>query len=92
MVTPTSVSFFSVHPVGRRRWGCFETYIDNARDMALDGDTTQHQIDLVVGVAEALEVLHDAEAALAVRHGGVHVMLLAVLVDAEALKVNHATR
>lgn len=57
--------------------------------MALDRDATQHQIDLVVTVSEAAKVLDDAQARLAIRHRGVHVVLLAVLVDAETLKVDH---
>lgn len=57
--------------------------------MPFDRDAAQHQVDLVVAVAVALEVLDNAQAGLAVGHGGVHVVLLAVLVDAEALKVDH---
>lgn len=57
--------------------------------MTLDRDTAQHQIDLVVTIAEAAEVLDDAQTRLAIRHRGVHVVLLALLVDAEALKVDH---
>lgn len=60
--------------------------------MALDRNTAQHQVDLVVAVPKALQVLDDAQAGLAVRDRGVHVVLLAVLVDAEALKVDHAPR
>lgn len=65
------------------------TYIHNACDVPFNGDTAQHQVDLVVTVAESAEVFDDAKAALAVGDGGVHVMLLAVLVDAEALEVDH---
>ena len=58
--------------------------------MPFDGDAAQHQVDLVVGVAVALEVFDDAEAGLAVGDSGVHVVLLAVLVDGEAFEVDHA--
>lgn len=60
--------------------------------MSLNRNATQHQVDLIITVAEALEVLDDAQTGLAVGDGGVHVVLLAVLVDAEALKVDHASR
>lgn len=68
------------------------TYIDNSRDMPFDGDAAQHQIDLVVAVPEASEILDDTQAALAVRDGGVHVVLFPVLVDAEPFEVDHPAR
>lgn len=74
----------------RGAWQKENTHIYNARNMALDRNTTQHEVDLVIAVAEALQVLDDTQAGLAVRDRGVHVVLLAVLVDAEALKVDHA--
>jgi hypothetical protein len=64
--------------------------IDNARNVALDGDAAEHQIDLVVIIAVPLQIFDDPEATLAVRDRGVHVVLFAVLVDAEALEVDHA--
>lgn len=59
--------------------------------MTFDGDTTQHQIDLVVTVPEPSEVLDDPQTGLTVGHGGVHVVLFAVFVDAEPFKVDHPT-
>ena len=53
--------------------------------MALDRRAREQQVDLVVVVAVAAEVLDDAQAGLAVGDGGVHVVLDAVLVDGEAL-------
>lgn len=64
--------------------------VDDSGDVALDGDAAEHQVDLVVGVAVAFQVLDDAQARLPVRDRRVHVVLLAVLVDAEALEVDHA--
>ena len=58
--------------------------------MPFDRDAAEHQVDLVVGVAVALEVFNHPQAGLAVRDGGVHVVLLALLVDAEAFEVDHA--
>lgn len=60
-----------------------------ARNMALDRDAAQHQVDLIVRVAVAPEILDHAQTRLAVRDGRVHVVLLAVLVDTEALEVDH---
>ena len=58
--------------------------------MALNRDTAEHQVDLVVGIAVPLEVFNHAEAGLAVRDRGVHVVLFAVFVDGEAFEVDHA--
>lgn len=66
------------------------THIDNTSYMTLDRDAAEHQVDLVVAVTEAAQVFDNTEAGLAIGNGGVHVVLLAVLVDAEALKVDHA--
>lgn len=66
--------------------------IDYARQMALHRSAAQQQVNLVVGVAVAAQVLDDAEAGLAVGDGGIEVVLLAVLVDAEAFKVDVAAR
>ncbi len=59
--------------------------------MALHRRTTQQQIDLVVVVAEASQILNHPQRRLPIRHRGVHVMLLAVLVDAEAFEGEVAT-
>ena len=66
--------------------------IHNPRDMALDRRAAQQQIDLVVIVAEAFQILDDPQRGLAVRDRGVHVVLFAVLVDGEALEGEHAPR
>ena len=66
--------------------------IHNARNMALDGGAAEQQVDLVVVVAEAFQILDDSEGGLAVRDGGVHVVLFAVLVDRKALEGEHAAR
>lgn len=58
--------------------------------MALDRSAAQQEIDLVVVVAVAPQVLDDAEAGLAVGDGGVEVVLFAVLVDAKAFEVDVA--
>lgn len=61
--------------------------------MSLNGRARQQQIDLIVAVPEAAQVLDDAQRGLAVRDGGVEVVLLPrVEVDAEALKVDHPAR
>jgi hypothetical protein len=64
--------------------------IDNTRDVALDGRTAKQQIDLVVVVAIATQVLDDAERSLAVRDRRVHIVLFAIGVDAEAFEVDVA--
>lgn len=54
--------------------------------MALDGRATREQINLIISVAEPAEVLYDPHGCLAIRHGGVHVVLPAPFADAEALE------
>lgn len=60
--------------------------------MALHRRTRQQQIDLVVVISKALEVLDTPERRLAVSDSRVHVVLLAMLVNTEALKVDVSTR
>lgn len=62
------------------------THVDDAGDMALDRRTTQQQIDLIVIVSKPAKILDDAQRGLAIGHRRVHVVLLPVLVDAEAFK------
>ena len=57
--------------------------------MTLDRDTAQHQIDLIVIIPIPLQVFNDPQTTLPVRHRGVHIVLLAVLVNTESLKVYH---
>lgn len=59
--------------------------------MALHRRTTEQQVNLVIIVAEASQVLDHPQGRLSVRHRGIHVMLLAVLVDAEAFEGEVAT-
>jgi len=67
------------------------THVNNPCHMALDRNAAQHQIDLIVTVPIALEVLDDAKTRLAIRDRGIHVVLLALLINAETLKVNHSS-
>lgn len=60
--------------------------VHDARDMPLHGRAAQQEVDLVVVVAVAAEVLDGAEAGLAVRDGRVEVVLFSLLVDREALE------
>ena len=54
--------------------------------MALDGRAAQQEINLIITVPEAPQVFNASEGGLAVGDGGVHVMLLALLVDAESFE------
>jgi len=53
--------------------------------MSFNWNAAQHEVNLVVGIAKSFKVFEDTQACLAVRHGGVHIVLLAVLVDGEPL-------
>ena len=61
------------------------TYIDDACNMPLNRNAAQHQIDLVVIVTITLQILDDSQAGLAVCNSGIHVVLLAILIDGETL-------
>lgn len=61
------------------------THIDNASNVTLDRSTRQKQVDLVIIVSEALEILDDTEAALAIRDGCVVIILLTVFVNRKTL-------
>lgn len=52
--------------------------------MPFDRDAREHQVDLVVVVAVAPEILDDPQTAVAVGYGGVQVVLLACGGDGEA--------
>lgn len=62
------------------------THIHQAGNMPLNRRAAQQQIDLIIVVPEPLQVLDAPQRRLPVRHRRVQVMLLAVLVHAEALK------
>lgn len=62
------------------------TYIDDTSQMTLDWRTAEQQIDLVLIVSIPLEILNDSETALSIGDCCVVVVLLAVLVDREALR------
>lgn len=59
--------------------------------MSFNRDAAQHQINLVIIVPKAFEILDDAQARLAIRNSSVQIVLLAVLVDTEPFEVNHAS-
>ena len=59
--------------------------------MPLHRRTTQQQVNLVIIVAEPSQVLDHPQRRLSVRHRGIHVMLLPVLVDAEPFEGEVAT-
>ena len=50
-------------------------------DMPLDRGTAQHQIALVIIVAEPPQVLNRPQTSLAIGHGRIEIMLLALLID-----------
>jgi hypothetical protein len=54
--------------------------------MPLHRRTTQQQIDLIIIVSKPPQILDHAQGGLAIRDGGIHVVLAAVFVDAEALE------
>ena len=62
--------------------------VHNARYVTLHRRAGEQEVDLVVIVPVASKVLDDAQAGLSVCNRGVEIVLLAVLVDAEAFKVN----
>lgn len=61
-------------------------YIDQAGNMALDRRAAEQEIGLVVIIPEPSEVLDAPERRLAIGDGGIEIVLLAVLVDAESLE------
>ena len=61
-------------------------YINDASNVTLHRSATQEQVNLVVIITEPLEVFDDSKGCLAVRHRGVQVVLLAVLVHTETLE------
>lgn len=63
-----------------------KTYIHDPRNMPLHGRTAQQQIDLIVTIAKSPQILDHPERRLPIRHAGIHVVLLAVFVDAEAFE------
>lgn len=60
--------------------------------MSLHRRATQQQITLIIVVPKPSQVLYTPQCGLAIRNRGVEVMLLAVLVDAEAFKVDVSAR
>lgn len=64
------------------------THINNTRHMSLDRRTTQQQINLIIIVAIAPQILDDPEGSLAVSHSGIQIMLFALLIDTETLEIN----
>ena len=65
--------------------------IHKPSNMALNRRATQQQINLIIAVPEPTQILDTPKRGLAVRHGGVQVVLLSVLVDAEAFEGEIAT-
>lgn len=60
--------------------------------MTLDRRTAQQQIALIIIIPKSSQILNAPQGCLAVRDSGVEIMLLAVLVDAEALEVDVTAR
>ena len=58
--------------------------------MPLNRNTTQHQIDLIIIIAVPSQILNDSQTTLSVRNSGIHIVLFALFVDAEAFEVDHA--
>jgi hypothetical protein len=68
------------------------TYIDDASNVTLNRGTTKKQVYLVVIIPKSPKILNNSETGLAVGDGGIHVMLLSVLVNAESFKGQVAPR
>jgi hypothetical protein len=85
------VSFFE-EPGGGGRGGKASTYIDDTGDMALHRGTSEQEIGLIIVVAKPLDILNCSQAGLAESDACVHVVLLAMLINAEAFKVNVPAR
>jgi hypothetical protein len=66
--------------------------IHNSRNVPFDGNTAQHQIDLIIAVSKSAQILNHPNTALSIRNRGVHIVLFAMLVDAEAFEVDHSSR
>lgn len=64
------------------------TYIDHSSDMSLYWRRRQQEVDLVVIVAETPEVLDGTQTCLTIGDSSIEVMLFAVLINAEAFKVD----
>src|SRR3981081_524332 len=60
--------------------------INDAADMSLHGSNTQDRIGLCPGIAELLEILDRIQACLTIGDMNIEVMLLAALVDRDALE------
>lgn len=72
----------------KRRTSIRDVY--NTRNMALHWRTTQQQVNLIIRVPVTPQVLDNTQAGLAVGDSCVEVVLLAMLVDREALEVDVA--
>lgn len=70
------------HADGRARIG----NIHYPGQMPLHRRTAEQQVDLVVTVSVATQILDDPQTGLSVGNGGVEVMLLSALIDREAFK------
>jgi hypothetical protein len=60
--------------------------------MTLDWRTAEQQVYLIVIISEPSEVFDDSKRGLPVCDSGVHVMLLAILINAETLEGQVAPR
>ena len=65
----------------------WHTYINNACDMALNWRASQEKVDLIVIIPIPPEILDTTQACLPIRHSGIHVVLLSMLVDRESFEV-----
>lgn len=62
------------------------TYINQPGNMSLNRRAAKQEIGLVIIIPKPPEVLNTPQRRLTIRHRRVQVMLLALLVNAEALK------
>lgn len=60
--------------------------------MPLNRRTAQHQIGLIIIIAETSQVLNRPQTSLPIRHGGIEIVLLALLIHAETLEREIASR
>lgn len=60
-------------------------HINNTRNMPLNRRTAEQQVDLVITVPIPPEILDDPQTCLAIRNSRIVVVLLAVLINGEAL-------
>lgn len=89
--TPSVVQAFGTYNRQTEPRAPGETYIDDGCYMTLDRGTTKKEICLVVAVTKSFQILYCIQTGLSICNCCIHEILLAILIDAEALEVDVST-